>query len=108
MSDLDRKLLHGSLETLVLRLVAEKDCYGYQIRRELAERSHHYFQVAFGRLYPLLRDLQRRGLVTSHWEKAGKVRQRKHYAITAKGRAELADRTLRWRQFVEATALVLD
>ena len=107
MSDLDRKLLHGSLETLVLGLLAEQDCYGYQIRRELAERSHHYFQVAFGRLYPLLRDLERRSLVTSRWENPGKRHERKFYTITAKGRAELADRKLRWRQFVEATTLVL-
>jgi len=107
MRDLERKLLHGNLETLVLRLVAEKDCYGYQIRRELAERSHHYFQVAFGRLYPLLRDLQRRGLVTSRWENVGKLHERKLYTITPKGRAELSERTRKWQQFTEATELIL-
>jgi PadR family transcriptional regulator PadR len=99
---LDREMLHGNAETLVLALLTEGERYGYQIRRELAERSRHYFQFAFGRLYPLLRDLEKHRLVTARWVKAGKSRQRRHYEITGKGRAELAERKRKWRQFCEA------
>ena len=102
MGMLERKMLHGNAETLVLALLAEDESYGYQMRRELAERSHHYFQFAFGRLYPLLAAMERRGLVRARWVKAGRSRERKHYEITAKGLSELRERKQKWRQFREA------
>jgi len=52
-------MLHGNAETLGLALLAEDEQYGYQIRKDLATRSHHYFQFAFGRPYPLLAALER-------------------------------------------------
>jgi DNA-binding PadR family transcriptional regulator len=107
MGELDRKMLHGNAETLVLALLAEGEQYGYQMRKELAARSHQYFQFAFGRLYPLLTSLERRRLVTSRWVKPARMRERKQYAITAKGRAELRTRKQKWRQFSAAMARVL-
>jgi len=107
MGMLERKMLHGNAETLVLVLLAEGEQYGYQIRKELATRSHHYFQLAFGRLYPLLVALERRGFVRARWIKAGKTRQRRHYEITAKGLAELRERKRKWRQFRDAMDRVL-
>ena len=107
MKNLERELLHGNAETLVLALLAEQVGYGYRLRQELAARSHHYFQFSFGRLYPLLRGLAQRGLVKSAWVNVGKRRERKHCAITAKGRAELAERIRKWQQFAAAMDLVL-
>ena len=52
MGMLERKMLQGNAETLAPALLAEDDGYGYQMRKDLATRSHHYFQFAFGRLYP--------------------------------------------------------
>jgi len=88
-------------------VLAEDECYGYQLRKELALRSHHYLQFAFGSLYPLLHGLEHRGLVSARWVKAGEVRQRKQYAITAKGRGELQKRIRKWQQFSAAMDLVL-
>jgi len=107
MGELDRKMLHGNTETLVLALLAEEEQYGYQMRKDLATRSHHYFQFAFGRLYPLLATLEQRGLVRAHWVKAGKSRQQKHYRLTAKGLTELRQRKQKWRQFRDAMDRVL-
>ena len=107
MKYLDREMLHGNAETLVLALIAEDEGYGYQIRKDLAVRSRHHFQFSFGRLYPLLRSLERRGLVTARWVKAGKIRERRHYTITAKGRVELRERKRHWNQFSVAMNRVL-
>ena len=104
---LERTMLHGNAETLVLALLARQPQHGYQIRKELAVRSHHYFQVAFGRLYPLLSALEQRGLVTSHLVKADQSHERRNYTITAKGLAELRVRKRKWRQFSEAMDRVL-
>jgi PadR family transcriptional regulator len=107
MKNLDRELLHGNAETLVLALLARGECHGYQIRKELAVRSGHYFRFSFGRLYPLLRGLEHRRLVKARWVKAGKVRKRKQYEITVKGRVELQERKRKWRQFSDAMERVL-
>jgi DNA-binding PadR family transcriptional regulator len=108
MGMLERKMLHGNAETLVLALLAESPQHGYQLRKELAARSHHYFQFAFGRLYPLLTAMEQRGLLTARLVKAGKSRERRNYTITAKGLSELRLRKQKWRQFSEAMDLILD
>ena|SRR6266496_5843941 len=107
MKNLDCEMLHGNAETLVLALLAEDEGYGYQIRKDLATRSDQYFQFAFGRLYPLLQTLEQRGLAKSRWVKAGRIRKRKHYVITARGLKALAERKRKWRQFSEAMERVL-
>jgi DNA-binding PadR family transcriptional regulator len=103
----DRELLHGNAETLVLAVLAGKECHGYQIRKELARCSHDYFQFTFGSLYPLLRRLEGRGLVKARWIRVGRVRERKNYQITPQGRAALRDYERRWHQFCEAMELVM-
>jgi DNA-binding PadR family transcriptional regulator len=107
MGMLERKMLHGNAETLVLALLARQPQHGYQIRKELAARSQHYFQFAFGRLYPLLAAMEQRGLVTSRLVRAGKSHERRSYTITAKGLAELRLRKQKWRQFSAAMDRIL-
>jgi len=107
MGMLERKMLHGNAETLVLALLARQPQHGYQLRKELATRSHHYFQFAFGRLYPLLRAMEQRRLVTSRLVKAGKSRERRNFIITAKGLTELRTRKQKWRQFSDAMDHIL-
>ncbi len=82
---------------VVLALLAEQPQHGYQIRKELASRSHDYFKFAFGRLYPLL---------TSRLEKTG--RARRTFTITAKGLAELRTRKQKWHQFSDAMDRILN
>jgi PadR family transcriptional regulator, regulatory protein PadR len=107
MGMLERKMLHGNAETLVLALLARQPQHVYQIRKELAARSRHYFQFAFGRLYPLLAEMEQRGLVTSRLVKAGKSRERRNFMITAKGLTELRLRKQKWRQFSNAMDRIL-
>jgi DNA-binding PadR family transcriptional regulator len=107
MKSLDREMLHGHAETLVLTLLAKGGSYGYQLRKDLAVRSKHYFQFAFGSLYPLLRRLEKRGFARARWVKARGVREHKQYTITAKGLAELEARKRKWHQFSKAMERVL-
>jgi PadR family transcriptional regulator PadR len=107
MRNLDSEMLHGNAETLVLALLAEYEGYGYQIRKDLAARSDQYFRFAFGRLYPLLKTLEMRGLARARWVKVGASRRRRHYAITKKGLAVLAERKQKWLQFSSAMDRVL-
>jgi PadR family transcriptional regulator PadR len=107
MDYLDRTMFHGNAETLVLAILADRDCHGYELRKELVARSNAYFQFAFGRLYPLLQSLERRGLVTMRRTKSRLNRECREYALTAKGAAALRDRKRKWQQFAAAMNQVL-
>lgn len=103
----DRSLIHGNVETLVLAILADRACHGYELRKELSTRSNEEFQLALGRLYPLLRALERRGLVTVRKAQSPLNRECREYAITAKGASALRERKLKWRQFAAAMNQVL-
>lgn len=107
MTDLDRKLLYGSTELLVLTLLARRPNYGYQIRRELRERSRHAIHFAFGRVYPMLHLMERRSWVRKWKQGSPKGPPRWLYAITPAGRAELKLRRQKWDAYASAMSRVL-
>lgn len=106
-SYLDRKMLHGNAETLVLRLLSEGPMHGYRIRQELAKRSRDVFQLSFGCLYPLFDAMESRHMVTSEMVKGRGDQERRMYSITKNGRSELEDRLFVWQRFRDSMNRVL-
>lgn len=92
-------LLKGSTGPIVLRLLGEREMYGYEIVKVVNERTRGALQYKEGTLYPCLHQLESDGLVSSVWRDSPAGKQRKYYRITRKGRAELAARTQEWGQF---------
>ena len=81
---IDKSLVSGSTTMLLLKLLSEKDMYGYEMIEELKKRSENVFALKAGTLYPLLHGLEDKGLLTCYEQEAlGKVR--KYYSITKKG-----------------------
>lgn len=81
----DKSLMSGSMTMLLLRLLAEKDMYGYEMIDTLRKKSCNVFELKAGTLYPLLHGLEAKGLLTVYeQEYAGKTR--KYYSITKEGR----------------------
>ncbi len=76
----------GGFRTLVLRVLAERPMYGYEVIKVLEDRFQGFYRPSAGAAYPALRSLQREGLVAVRG-----AQRRKTYAITAKGRAYLRD-----------------
>lgn len=105
--NVEREMLRGNWETLVLALLARGEGYGYQMRKDLAIRSRNTLQIGFGRLYPVLATLERRGLARARWVKTPGSREHKHYVITPKGLAEFQSRKRSWRQFSQGMDFVL-
>jgi len=105
--DTHRQLLYGNAETLVLKTIEEGSLHGYAIRRKLYERSVQYFQLSFGRLYPLLAKLERQRLILGRQVRRGPVREVREYRITEKGRRELALQLLVWDRFAERMNRIL-
>lgn len=93
-----RDLLRGSAELLILALLRDRPMYGYEIIRELRERSEGYFAMEEGLLYPTLHRLEREGLLRAEWQLVD-GRRRRYYAITESGLAALSSATAEWTTF---------
>ena len=81
--------------------------YGYQIIKELEQRSEGYFRFKEGTLYPALHRLERAGLIQGEWRLLPAGQQRKYYHITEKGLANVTEKTRQWRDFLVAMNLII-
>ncbi len=103
----DKTSAVGSTPLLLLKLLEEKDMYGYEMIETLASRSGHAFDLKAGTLYPLLHDLERQGALSSYDGEAGSKRVRRYYCLTEKGRGILAQKAAEWQKFSRGMNLVL-
>lgn len=105
---IDKGLLSGSTTTLILKLLEEKDRYGYEMIEALSEKSDHTFDLKAGTLYPILHGLEKNQLVESYEEKAGTDRVRKYYHLTPKGKKVLQEKQQEWVAYSNAVNKVLN
>ncbi len=103
---IDKSLISGSTATLILRLLEEKDMYGYEMIETLRQRSQNIFELKAGTLYPLLHSLESKGLLSSY-ESACSGKLRKYYQITKNGRRFLDEKKQEWKIYAQAVADVL-
>jgi Predicted transcriptional regulators len=103
----DKNLLSGNTTMLILKLLEEKDMYGYQIIEELAQRSDDTFRLKTGTLYPILHGLENDDMVNSYDENADNARVRKYYHITEKGKGLLSKKQSEWKEYTNAVTRVM-
>lgn len=104
---LNKELLKGNAQTLVLKLLSDKPMYGYQIAQTLGELTDKSIDLQEGSLYPLLHALEKDDAVESYWEDGDGARKRKYYRITARGRKLLKEKRSEWAEFRSAMDLIL-
>ena len=98
---LEREMMRGAGPTAVLQLLSEGEMYGYEIVEALEKRSKGVFELGQSTLYPMLYNLQGKGLVTSR-EKAGpNGRQRRYYRLTSAGKKRLDHDRQQWAALVK-------
>ena len=107
MAQTPNDLLHGTLETLILKTVAKGPRHGYAIARWLEESTGDALQVEDGSLYPALYRMEHRGWIQAEWGTSEHGRKAKFYRITAAGRKRLATSTAEWARFAAAISKVL-
>jgi PadR family transcriptional regulator PadR len=91
----------GAVSLWLLLLLSERPMYGYEIIRELEKRFSGFWKPKTGTIYPALEKLGQNSLVTSRIEFMEDVPDRKHYALTDKGRAELTQSMAYWTKMTE-------
>jgi transcriptional regulator len=107
MSEAQIELLRGTLDLLVLKVVALAPSHGYAIAQRLQRISKDFFQVHQGSLYPALHRLEDRGWLQAEWKESETGREAKFYSLTKKGRRQMDAEILNWERLCNAVGLVL-
>src|ERR1700730_19055533 len=91
-------LLQGTLDMLILKIVALGSVHGYGISLRIRQTSKEVLRVQQGSLYPALHRLEKRGWLEAEWGASEKGRQAKFYRLSATGRKQLADAETHWNR----------
>jgi transcriptional regulator len=100
-------LLKGTLDLLVLWILAGGAKHGYSISKRLEELSDEWLRIDEGSLYPCLYRMEERGWVRSELLQSENNRRARYYRLTARGEGELERQADNWRQFSSVVAMVL-
>lgn len=103
---MNKGLIGGSTPLLLLSLLESADRYGYEIIRELEQRSDKTFLFKEGTLYPVLHKMENDGLVLSYCKETD-GRQRRYYSITERGKKQLQEEKIQWQRFSFAVTKVI-
>jgi len=100
-------LVQGTLDLLVLRVLASGPMHGYGIATLVHERTDGDLAIEDAALYQALHRLDRQGLVDAEWRASDNNRRARYYTLTADGREHLRDEAANWRRYTRAVDAVL-
>jgi PadR family transcriptional regulator PadR len=100
-------LPQGTLDLLILKVIALGPVHGYAIAQRLEQVSRGVVQVPEGSLYPALHRLENRGLLAADWKETETGREAKFYRLTRKGLKQLKTEAADWQRLIDAIGLIL-
>ncbi len=104
---IDPKLLRGSLDTIILKLLSEQEeMYGYEITQKVKAITKGEVQLTEGALYPALHRLEGKGILTTEIRSIGN-RMRKYYRLTETGKTEVDTQISAMADFINSINLIL-
>ncbi len=95
-------LVQGTLDLLLLKILALEPLHGWAISQRLAQMSDATLRVSDGSLYPALHKLEQEGWIRAEWRTSELGRRAKYYALTASGRRHLAREAQNWERLSSA------
>jgi PadR family transcriptional regulator PadR len=101
------ELLQGTLDMLILKVVALGPIHGYAIAQRLQQMSRDVLQVQQGSLYPALHRLEKRRWLRAEWGATETGREARFYALTRLGRKQLGDQRANWERLSVAISEIL-
>jgi PadR family transcriptional regulator PadR len=101
-------LLQGTLDVLILKVLALEPLHGLGISRRIAQVTGETFQVKPGSLFPALHRMEEAGWLASSWGESENNRRAKFYQLTKAGRRQLKDETEQWTRISAAMASALE
>ena len=100
-------LPQGTLDLLIMRVVALGPIHGYAIAQRIQQMSREALQVQQGSLYPALHRLEYKKLLSAKWQSSETGREAKVYELTSRGRAYLKTETENWKRLTDVVGLIL-
>ena len=100
-------LVQGTLDLLIMRIVATRAMHGWAIAQRIQQISNEELQVQQGSLYPALHRLEQQGWIKSEWGESDNNRRAKFYSLTAAGKKNLAREIVQWDRLSAAISLVI-
>jgi len=94
----ERELLKGIAPAIALEILSRGAMYGYELSEAIARRSGDILTLGRGTLYPLLYNLEAKGLIEGKWQEGETGRNRRYYSITGKGREHLDWQKEQWHR----------
>jgi PadR family transcriptional regulator PadR len=91
-------IIRGHLDVIILRLILEKDRYGYEISQEISLRTENRFQIKEATLYAVFQRLEKRELIESYYGSVSRGGKRKYYRITMLGKAFYKETVEEWEE----------
>lgn len=104
----NKELKRGTLEMILLRLISERQMYGYELASTLEKRGGSLFRIKEGTLYPILYRLENAGYIESRWETLERGVPRKYYQLTKTGTKYLGGRMAEWKEFTTAISKLME
>jgi DNA-binding PadR family transcriptional regulator len=104
---INKELLKGSTVILILTLLERRAMYGYEMIKEIENKSEGIFTFKEGTLYPILHSLEAEGMVECYWTETDGGRKRKYYKITKLGREHMKEKQDEWKIFRSAVDKVI-
>lgn len=107
--EIDKEMIKGSLESIILSLLQKEDLYGYEISKRIKTTSENTFEIKEGTLYVVLKRLEKNKYITPYWDdtETGGGRRR-YYKITQDGVDYLTDKKREWNFFKKILDVFLE
>jgi PadR family transcriptional regulator PadR len=100
-------LLQGTLDLLILRILALEPMHGWAIAQRIQQMSNDVLKVGQGSLYPALHRLEQQAWIEAEWGESENNRRAKYYSLTRAGRKALETEVAQWERLSAAVSLVL-
>jgi PadR family transcriptional regulator PadR len=100
-------LVQGTLDLLILKVLALEAMHGWAIARRIRQMSGDVLQVGQGALYPALHKLEQNGWIRAEWAVSENNRRTKYYTLTKAGRKILEQETAQWERLSGAISLIV-
>ena len=100
-------LVQGTLDMLILTIVALEPMHGWAIAHRIEQMSNDVLQVGQSALYPALHKLEQQGWIEAEWKMSENNRRAKYYSVTRAGRKALAKETRQWERLSTAISLIV-
>jgi PadR family transcriptional regulator len=107
MTKASPELLHGTLDTLILKTLSGGRRHGYAIARTIEDATEGVVEIEEGSFYPALYRMERKGWIEAEWGVSELGRRAKFYRLTPKGRRQLTAQAAEWTRFAAAISRVL-